>query len=230
MDDTPDKLRRNAVVLSAAILVIALFHLSFKTTGTLLGFAEIGNVSAFKVWLALTATLFYMYLRWRYAADTQAELLDVIGLFSALRTGAIKQQIASNLRTHLTNGRPVTVLLKPAEFLDEALIERLGSHGRASQVGLSVSLRQMTDSDPWWTGRAGIGLFVEWPNGQRYGRNGGNMLEFSLNRRLRVLILIVSAWRAATASRIGVDIAVPFGLTAIAALTCLYQLAFFVPI
>jgi hypothetical protein len=73
MDDTPDKLRRNVVVLSAAILVIAFFRLSFKATGTLLGFAEVSNVSPFKVWLALTATLLYMFLRWRYAVDTEKE-------------------------------------------------------------------------------------------------------------------------------------------------------------
>ena len=38
MDDLPDKLRRNVVVLSAAIVAINIFHLSFKPSGMLLGF------------------------------------------------------------------------------------------------------------------------------------------------------------------------------------------------
>lgn len=34
MDDVPDELRRNALVLSATIVAIVLFHLCFKPTGT----------------------------------------------------------------------------------------------------------------------------------------------------------------------------------------------------
>ncbi|RQM45240.1 hypothetical protein EHZ19_25060 [Paraburkholderia bannensis] len=73
MDDTPDKLRRNVVALSAAILTIAFFHLSFKPTGNLLGLAEVGNVSPFKVWLDLATVLLYVGLRYHHADDTHAE-------------------------------------------------------------------------------------------------------------------------------------------------------------
>jgi hypothetical protein len=227
MDDTPDKLRRNVVVLSAAILAIAFFRLSFKTTGTLLGFAEVGNVSPLKVWLALGATLAYMFLRWRYAVDTQTELVEVTSQFQDLRKAAVELHIASHLRAHLISGRPIPMLSEPTEFVDEELAERISLYGRVSQVEISVSIRQM-QSHLWWTGQAGIDLFVEWPNGHHYGRNGGRMPDFLLDRRERNRVWIASAWRAATASRIGVDVAVPFGLAAIAAFTCLFNLAYFI--
>ncbi|KAE8755175.1 hypothetical protein FSO04_35805 [Paraburkholderia madseniana] len=48
-------------------------HLSFRPTGTLLGFAEVGNVSPFKVWCALGAVLVYAFTRYRFdPATTEA--------------------------------------------------------------------------------------------------------------------------------------------------------------
>ncbi|MFP3733059.1 hypothetical protein SB690_20075, partial [Bacillus sp. SIMBA_006] len=85
---TPDTLRRNVVALCAAILAIALFHLTFKPTGNLLGFAEVGNVSPLKVWLALSAVLAYVFLRWRYASDTVMELAVITGEWEALKSRA----------------------------------------------------------------------------------------------------------------------------------------------
>jgi hypothetical protein len=43
MDDTSDKLRRNVVALSAAILAVFFLNLSFKPSASLLGIADVGN-------------------------------------------------------------------------------------------------------------------------------------------------------------------------------------------
>lgn len=229
MDDTPDKLRRNVVVLCAAILAIALFHLSFRTTGTLLGFAEVGNVNAFKVWLALTATLVYMFLRWRYAVDTEKELLEVKQLFDGLRSRAIKERIASQVRAHLMAGRSITVLEQAEALLDDnGLTDRIRLHGRPSYVNPDIGLRKI-EAEPWWAGETGIDLFIQWPNGEHYGRSGGSMLVFALDHRSRRVVLVASVWRAAVASRLGVDVAAPFFLSSAAALICVFKLAFFLP-
>lgn len=228
MDDTPDKLRRNVVVLCAAILAIALFNLSFRPTGTLLGFAEIGNLNAFKVWLALAATLVYLYLRWRYAVDTEKELDEVKQLFGGLRVQAIKERIALQVRANLMHGRGVTILDGDDELLDDELADRVQMYGRPSYVDAVIGLRKI-EGEPWWTGQAGINLFLQWPNGQQYGRRGGNMLDFSLDRRSRAAALTISVWRAAVGSRLGVDIAVPFVLSGLALLVCMFKMAFFFP-
>jgi hypothetical protein len=124
------------------------------------------------------------------------------------------------------HGHRIKALPKPEEFVSDGLAERLDAHGPASGANVSVVVTRSA-GEAWWTGRASISTFLEWPDGHHYGRHGGNVSTFWLDMRSRIIVVSVSAWRAGTASRAGVDIAVPFVLAAIAALACLYQLAFF---
>lgn len=64
MDDVRDELRRNALVLSATIVAIVLFHLCFKPTGTQLGLAEVSNGTPLKIWLTLSVVPAYIFLRY----------------------------------------------------------------------------------------------------------------------------------------------------------------------
>ncbi|HDR8971471.1 hypothetical protein [Burkholderia vietnamiensis] len=225
MDDMPDKLRRNVVVLSAAILAIAFFHLSFKPTGTLLGFAEVGNVSPFKIWVALTATLIYMFLRYRYATETVDEISAVSELFVVIRAQVVEEYIGAAVTGHLKRLRPITIFKDLEDFMDDTLEERMKQFGRASKVDVQVALEK---PDSWWSGRASVDLYAEWISRASYGRSGGRMPEYRLNWRQRVRVIASSLIRAAGASRAGVDVAVPFGLSAVAMLVCLFKLAFYI--
>ncbi|SOE48684.1 hypothetical protein SAMN05446635_0235 [Burkholderia sp. OK233] len=93
MDDLPDKLRRNVVVLSAAIVAVNVFHLSFKPSGMLLGFAEVGHVTPLKAWLALSAVLVYLFLRYWFYEDTDQELTLLAQEFQNRRYAAIKRHL-----------------------------------------------------------------------------------------------------------------------------------------
>lgn len=225
MDDMPDKLRRNLVVLSAAILAIAFFHLSFKPTGMLLGFAEVGNVSPFKIWVALTATLIYMFLRYRYATETVVEISAVSELFVTIRAQVVAEYIGVVVARYLKRLRPVTIFIDFAEFMDGTLEDRMNQFGRARRVDVEVVLEE---PERWWSGRASIEFYAEWTAGASYGRSGGRMPEYQLSWRQRVSVIASSLFRAAGASRAGVDVAVPFGLSAVAMLVCLFKLAFYV--
>ena len=199
MDDTPDKLRRNVVILAAAILAISLSDLSFRTNGTLLGFTEVSNVNAFRVWLALTATLVYMFLRWRYAVDTEKKLLDIKVLFDGLRARAIKERIASQVCARLMDGRSVTVLEEPDGWLDNGLTDRLLWRGRPTYVHPDIGLRKF-EAEPSLAGATGIARLIQWPDGQHYGCSGANMLTSSPDGHSRAVVLIASVWLAGPAS------------------------------
>jgi hypothetical protein len=134
MDDTPDKLRRNVVVLSAAILAIALFNLSFRTNGTLLGFAQVGNVSPFKVWLALTATLLYVLMRYHHSDETKAERAYVAESFCELRRVALIGRIEAAVRRYFLRGAPVALFDDFAEFLDNDIERHMARDGRAKEL------------------------------------------------------------------------------------------------
>ncbi|MEW9585106.1 hypothetical protein [Paraburkholderia sp. DGU8] len=230
MDDTPDKLRRNVIVLAAAILAIALFHLSFSPTGTLLGFAQVGNVSPFKVWLALTLTLLYVVMRYHHSDETRKERAYVAEQFRELRRVAIIHRIESAVRRYFLQGVPVSLFDDSVEFLDGDIEKHMARDGRASEVDdLQIGTADPTAGQPWWQGRVGVQFHAIWPGGA-YGRYGGNQPAYTLPRADRIWVSAVGALRAATASRAGVDIGLPYTTAALAALTSLYKVAYFFPL
>ncbi|MBU9219257.1 hypothetical protein KTD55_35025 [Burkholderia gladioli] len=100
MDDLPDKLRRNVVALSAAIVAITVFNLSFKPTGTLLGFAEVGNVTPLKVWLILSALLVYVFLRYWFHDDTNEDRQALAAHYQRLRYAAIQRYLTQDAKAY----------------------------------------------------------------------------------------------------------------------------------
>ena len=112
MDDTTDKLRRNVVVLAAAILAIAFFDLSFRPTGLLLGFAEVGRISPFKVWLALTVTMLYVVMRYHHSEETAKERTYVGEHFRELRRVSTIHRIEANICRYFLKGVHIAGCLK----------------------------------------------------------------------------------------------------------------------
>lgn len=230
MDDLPDKLRRNVVVLSAAMLAIAYFNLSFKPTGTLLGFAEVGNVSSFKVWLALAVTLLYVVMRYHHAEETQSERDFVAKEFVERRRVALIERIEWTVRRYFLKGVPVRLFDDFAEFVDPDIEGRMTQDGRANQVEkMQVGTVDPSAPQPWWQGRVGVTFHVIWPSGS-YGRSaGGPQPAFTLAHRDRFRVTTVALLRAMFQSRAGVDLGLPYAMAALAALTSLYKVGFYFP-
>jgi hypothetical protein len=229
MDDLPDKLRRNVVVLSAAILAIAFFDLSFKPTGTLLGFAEVGNVGPLKVWLALTVVLAYVVTRYHHSEDTQKERTYVGEEFVERRRVALLERVDAALRSYFLNGVPVRLFDDFAEFVDVDIEQRMTRDGTAKEVeSLSVGTVDLPASQAWWQGRVDVNFYVIWA-GSSYGRSGGTRPAFTLPRYDRIWVTVVAVQRTLTHSRVGVDIGLPYAMAAVSALTSLYKLGSYFP-
>ncbi|MFM0363058.1 hypothetical protein [Paraburkholderia sediminicola] len=223
MDDTPDKLRRNVVVLSAAILAIAFFNLSFKPTGTLLGFAQVGNVTGTKIWVALLVVLLYVFLRYHFCAQTTDERTTMAKDFHGWRQQAVRRCLERAVRTYFLRNRAVTWIEGFDRFVDHDIEERMRRDGPAREVDdLVVSVNW--NEGHWYTGNAGFQFHAIWTSSS-YGRGGGNRHDFALPQHLRAQVLANCALRAVTYSRGAVDVAVPFGLAALAFLTCTFKLA-----
>ena len=227
MDDLPDKLRRNVVVLAAAILAIGFFNLSFKPTGTLLGFAEVSNVSPFKVWLALAATLAYVMLRYHHAADTFGERAFATDSFRGLRQEAVMERLAAHIRRYFLRGAPIKLFDDIDEFIDSDIARHMERDGRAQRIDeLHVGNVDIRRTLPWWQGRASVSFHVVWTSGP-YGRDGVPQPAFTLPRQERLHTTLLALLRAATRSRAGVDVALPYAMASLAMLVCLYKLGFY---
>jgi hypothetical protein len=225
MDDTPDKLRRNVVVLSAAILAIAFFNLSFRPTGTLLGFAEVSNVSTFKVWLALSVVLLYVFLRYHFSEQTSAERATMAADFKATRQEAIRQQLERAVRAYFLKGSSVAWIDDfESRFVDSDIQERMLRDGPAREVD-DLVVGVDPSEEPWYASIAGVSFHARWTSSE-YGRWGGNRYAFTLPRPLRAQIVARCALRAVSYSRGAVDVAVPSGLATLAFLACIFKLGF----
>ncbi|MCX4149935.1 MULTISPECIES: hypothetical protein [Paraburkholderia] len=223
MDDLPDKLRRNVVVLSAAIVAINIFDLSFKPSGMLLGFAEVGHVTPLKAWLALSAVLVYMFLRYWFYEDTDQELTLLAQEFQNRRYAAIKGYLEYTLERYLIYKRAPSRLANFDGFSDDQLTERFADRGPIARATVTASVE--LDKNSPWQGEVGYSFELKWADGNHYRSSGGQRLGFDLTRRFAVWTVLRCASSTAIYSKSAVDVLVPIALAAVAATICLYQLA-----
>lgn len=223
MDDLPDKLRRNVVVLSAAIIATTVFHLSFKPTGTLLGFAEVGNITPMKVWIALTVLLAYVFLRYWFHEETDQELIALDGHYKKLRYAAIQRCLVNDVRAYFLQRRRQPRWTKGFNVLeDDRFAADYAEFGRPAFVDLEPYVDLPSHSP--WSGDVGFMIGVRWDGGQKRGLSGGTRYSYQLSRSVAARIVAGSALRTATYSKSAVDLLVPIGLSIVAGAMCLVQI------
>jgi hypothetical protein len=222
MDDLPDKLRRNVVVLSATIVAITVFHLSFRPTGTLLGFVEVGRVTPLKVWLVFSAVLVYMFLRYWFYEGTDQERALLAQEFQGRRYAAIKRHLERSLERHLVHRRAPACLINFDDFADVQLAVCFADRGPAIRADAVASVE--ADQHSPWQGRVGYALELQWPSGNHYSTSGGQRFDFRLTRCFAAWTVLRCALGTTTYSKSAVDVLVPIALACAAATMCLYQL------
>ena len=221
MDDLPDKLRRNVVVLSAAIVAITLVHLSFKPTGTLLGFAEVGKITPLKVWLALTVVLVYVFLRYWFRDDTDGERAQLVQEFDNRRFALITGHLKRAAEQYLRRRRAPRYLVDFDDFAEEQLA-RFADRGRLARAIANPSLDR--DAHSPWRGTVRFSLYLLWADGNHFQSPSGRSYTFQLPKPLVAWIVLLGVLRTATYSKSAVDTLVPIGLAALAFGLCVFQL------
>ncbi|TAM51233.1 MAG: hypothetical protein EPN57_18460 [Paraburkholderia sp.] len=231
MDDLPDKLRRNVVVLSAAILAIAFFNLSFKPTGTLLDFAEVGNVSPFKVWLALGVTLLYTFMRYRFYADTLKDLAAMRRAIEARVRQLVEHAVAAEVRQRIA-GRTVRFRLVDAGDLPALEVPELRRKNSERLMPVRTSGSSVTGNGTIpplpWGNRITVSVFHLKENGEPEGTPTTVKCLVAASILHRGFISITAALLELYSGHF-VDVVVPFWLSGLAMLVCLFKLGFYFP-
>ncbi|USS44472.1 hypothetical protein [Burkholderia glumae] len=219
MDDLPDKLRRNLVALSAAIVAITMFHLSFKPTGTLLGFAEVGNVTPLKVWTALSAVLVYVFLRYWFHDDTGADRQGLAAHYTQLRYAAIQRYLTRDAKLYFLMRRRQPRWIEGLDApKDSIFVGIYKAAGRPSTVDLSANVEPFVNSP--WSGEVSFSVDVRWRGGQKRGVHNNERHPYRLPRGMAIYISTTIALRTAVYSKSAVDLLVPMVLAAVAAAMC----------
>ncbi|WP_448168613.1 hypothetical protein [Burkholderia ambifaria] len=221
MDDLPDKLRRNVVMLSAAIVAITVFGLSFKPTGTLLGFAQVGNVTPLKVWLSLFAVLIYVFLRYWFHEETDVERARLAQEFDNRRHALISRHLKRTVERYLVHSRTPRYLVD-FDDLAEAQLARFADRGPLTRAIANTGIDR--DGSSPWQGGVRYALDLKWASGNHYQSSYGRSYTFQLPWQVVAWIVLRSALSTATYSKSAVDTLVPMSLAALAAGMCVFQL------
>ena len=83
MDDTQDKIRRNLVIFSAAIVIGWYLDMKLTDISKLILSTDISNVNAFRFWMVILVILVYLSIRYRFS---DAIISQISFLQSELKT------------------------------------------------------------------------------------------------------------------------------------------------
>ncbi|VVE30966.1 hypothetical protein PMO31116_03607 [Pandoraea morbifera] len=221
IDDTNDKVRRNVVTLSAAIVVMAFFGLSLSPQASIGLFVK-GEFPAWKVWACLLAALVYCFLRYRFESSTDQAIQHMQKEHGSIRDRLVETLLAKDIRAHILTGRrPVYITdIDEEPFVEE---NRRQGLGRLRDVGVRVSFTK-EERPTKWAGRVSVALTLEGEHGIS-NRQGGNLREFRVSGIKRAQFQLRALGRVLY-SKGAVDVWMPFGLSAIAACICVYRLLY----
>jgi hypothetical protein len=102
MDDTADKVRRNVVTFSAAIIGMTFLQLKVEKIG-ILGI-ELSGMSPLRVMIALFVVLIYLFLRYHFDENTEKERASSRMSFLHAREPGVARILSSDIKRVLMNG------------------------------------------------------------------------------------------------------------------------------
>lgn len=164
MDDTPDKVRRNAVTFSAAIIGMSFLQVKIEKLG-ILGI-ELTGISSLRACIALLVVLIYLFLRYHFDENTGEEWDLAKKAFILARAPYIALILSkdalsmlekgSSLR-HLTNERWITddfnAVQKQAGQFTHATMQATSPSNFSERIGstqlTAIFHRSRTDGDHW---------------------------------------------------------------------------------
>lgn len=227
IEDSGDKLRRNLVMVSTAVLVGAFLDVQVSATAKLLGVAEIQNLTPWKIWLVLGIALVYFILRYRFDGLTEKLATKARAGFSAIARPMVVSYVNRAVKSTLIYGRPNKRLA--VEGLQNAIRERSDSYSRTSTYRplnpskpVSLSLTGDLRGQLWKGGllfEFGVAPLATTAN----GGTGFEYVDYEIPRLVRGVISLFAFLRLLTYTKVGVDLLFPYFVGLLALATCVWK-------
>jgi hypothetical protein len=217
MEDGDDKIRRNVVVASAIVLLVAWLDLPVQGLAEKLFSVksdEASKIALWKVWSAVLALILYLGLRYRFSPAAKQAFEDVraVWIERCLSDGSAIVQL-DLLRMLNFEERSAVYRGDPLKFLDP-VGER--DHDPSKRV---FKVEPQFEGRSWWRGTARI---LESADGSTVERISDAPFEIPLLTRLWTRIRILA--RMALYSELSLEFLVPATLAVVAAIVCATRL------
>lgn len=215
-DDTQDKIRRNTVTLSAAIIAIAFLDLNPLTNPPWFG-ESIKNISASKFWLVTLILQIYFALRFHTDKSNKKNENICKERFYKMRAKLITNGIEKNLRNFLrnddTNNDAQMFKLPFGGGNESGFLTRWTGKNAPLEINVAI------DWHSPWKGDANITLIA------KNGKTEGAYVPYKVATARRVAIQAYALTRSVTAIQADVlEYVFPYAITICALMVSWYKL------
>jgi len=229
MEDTQDKVRRNLVVFSAAIVIGWFLDLKLTAITKLFVAADIDNVNTGRLWIVILATLIYLFLRYWFDSPTKSQIDSLINELKVQKIKYLNTYLLGEVNQINRTGRFSPIFSATlSDAVNHQKEELKKEYSQNISFGLQISApwsaeslvdHNKTKTQRKWSGALAITEKYQW------GELGGRTLNSTGQRHDFLIPLSGRAWITTHAyihvmsySKSAVDLIVPMILTGLAAL------------
>lgn len=209
--DDSDKIRRNLVVFSTAILVGAFLNVKIEGSAKLLGIAEIAKPEPWKVWFVLSALVIYQLTRFRFDGGTGLLLhsaKEYLRNVTAPRVGNyLVRRLGRDIRRSGQSPVLVSTVLVDAIRNLEVLDVPGQLHSRTDEWKLASLTMTGAHEGGIWKGRHYFDVVTSAGESMRSTRT---YADYSVPVLARPFIAARSLFQLVFYSKIGVDLLFPY--------------------
>jgi len=227
--DDSDKIRRNLVVFSTAIIVGASLGVKVEGGAKLLGFAELAKPEPWKVWSVMACLLLYQIARYRFddATDKLLEkaqeqyrkaVVPQIGRYLGRR---LLRDIQRSGTSSLLESTALMDSIQSLEAKDVPGVESSGAPWQLAQLRMTGKHEGAV-----WRGRHNfqVVLTVDGEGSQGNSRSTSAFADYTTPRFIKPPIVLYALARVAFYSKTGIDLLFPYLLGFTALLVCLWKI------
>lgn len=233
MDDTQDKVRRNLVVFSAAIVFGWFLDLKLTNITKLFVSTDIGSVNTGRLWIVTLILLIYLFLRYRFDNPTNLQILSLREELKAQRKDYRFKYLLRKINQINRTGRFSPVF---GASLAESVSREKEQYEKEHAQNISFRLHIST---PWsdkspvapdeanaiWEETVGISEeYFKKGASRNLSTNSGKNHEFSIPLSGRAWVRLHSLIHVVSYSKSAVDLIVPIALAFFAIVISLCKL------
>ncbi len=222
IEDDNDKVRRNLVVISSAIVIFAWLGIDEGIFFEKLVGQRISLIN-WKVSALLIAVVGYFVLRYRFADSTKKEYGRLIGEWNAILVNNIEKRIHFIFKTFTKTKQDIDIFSpKLSDYVKDQMSDTaFGEKKDWHLISLQHTSIQPNDT---WSGELGMAIDLRDNDGYSSKRVGGNKVAYSFEGYERYRLMTVSFLRLVTYTKGAIDFIAPILLALLASTVLIIRL------
>ncbi len=214
VEDDNDKVRRNLVVVSSAIVIFAWLGIDEGIFFEKLVGQKVSLIN-WKVSSLLIVVVSYFSLRYRFADSTKKEYGRLISEWNAILANNIDNRIHSIFKNFTKTKQDIEIF---SPKLSDYVKDQISDTAFSEKKDWHLITLQHTSIQPkdTWSGELGMAIDLEDNDGYSSKRVGGNKVAYSFDGYERYRLMTVSFLRLVTYTKGAIDFIAPILLALLA--------------